>query len=83
MESAEKSEKLSQELKISYPLLSDPGREVIRQYGVEDAENEISWPVIFIVDQQGKVRWRGPLQTYQKRPPPEEILAQLDKLKGS
>lgn len=83
MDSAEKSEKLINDLRLSYPVLSDPGREVIRMYGVEDAENEISWPVIFIVDTQGKVRWRGPLETFKKRPPPDEVLAQLDKLKGS
>ena len=43
---------------MTFPLLSDEGRTTIRAYGIEDAENGISWPAIFIVDKAGKVVWR-------------------------
>jgi alkyl hydroperoxide reductase subunit AhpC len=50
---------------------------VIRAYGVEDAENEIAWPAIFIVGRDGKVRWRSLAETYPVRPAAEVVLDAL------
>jgi len=44
---------------------------------VEDAENAIAWPAIFIVDKAGKVIWRSLAHTYKVRALPAEILAAL------
>jgi hypothetical protein len=42
-------------------------------------ENGISWPAIFIVDKQGKIRWRSLAQTYKVRAMPGQILDALPK----
>jgi peroxiredoxin len=63
---------------VRFPLLSDPKREVIRAYGVEDQENGIAWPAIFIVGRDGKVRWRSLAETFKVRPTSEVVLEALD-----
>jgi len=50
---------------------------VIRAYGVEDAENGIAWPSIFIVGRDGRVKWRSLAETYPVRPAPEVVLEAL------
>jgi peroxiredoxin len=71
------SAELAKKLGVTFPLLSDEGRATIRAFGIEDAENGISWPAIFIVDATGKVVWRSLAQTYKIRAMPGQILAAL------
>lgn len=70
---------LAKKLGVTFPLLSDESRGTIRAFGVEDAENGISWPAIFIVDKHGKIVWRSVAQTYKIRALPGQILAALPK----
>jgi peroxiredoxin len=49
----------------------------IRAYGVEDAENRIAWPAIFIVGADGHVRWRSLAETFRVRPASEVVLEAL------
>ena len=51
---------------------------MIRAYGVEDQENGIAWPAIFIVGRDGKVRWRSLAETFKVRPTSEVVLEALD-----
>ena len=78
MDSPDRSKALAEKLGIKYPLLSDPKRDVIRSYGVEDQENGISWPAIFIVGRDGTVRWRSLAETFKERPTSEVVLQALD-----
>lgn len=64
---------------MTFPLLSDEGRATIRAFGVEDAENGISWPAIFIVDKNRKIVWRSLAQTYKVRAMAGQILDALPK----
>ena len=73
------SAELAKKLGVTFPLLSDESRATIRAYGIEDAENGISWPAIFIVDKAGKVVWRSLAQTYKIRAMPAQILEALPK----
>jgi peroxiredoxin len=73
----EKSDQLVAKLGITFPLLSDGDRSTVRSYGVEDAENGIAWPAIFIVAQDGTIRWRSLADTYKERPTSEVILEAL------
>jgi peroxiredoxin len=68
---------LAKKLKVEFPVLSDPSRDVIRGYGVDDADNEIAWPAIFIVDPMGVVRWRSLAETYPVRPAADVVLDAL------
>jgi peroxiredoxin len=69
------SAKLAEKLGLRFPLLSDPDRAVIRAWGVEDAENGIAWPAIYVVDRDGKVRWRSLSEDYKIRAAAGEVLA--------
>jgi hypothetical protein len=42
---------------------SQKNLEEIRAYVVEDAENRISWPSLFVVGRDGNVSWRSIAQT--------------------
>jgi peroxiredoxin len=77
----EKSRALAQKLGLQFPLLSDPGREVIRGFGVEDAENGIAWPAIFILDADRRVAWRSLAETFKVRPASAVVLQALDSTK--
>lgn len=78
MDPLDRSKALAERLGVRFPLLSDPKREVIRAYGVEDPENGIAWPAIFIVGRDGRVRWRSLAETYKVRPASEAVLEALD-----
>lgn len=71
----------AQELGLTFPLLADPEREVIRAWGVEDPANRTAWPAIFLVSTQGTIVWRSLATTYkiEGRPSPDVILEELDR----
>ena len=43
--------------KLSFPLLSDIHRSVIKAYGVLDEERNVAWRSTFVVDRDGVLRW--------------------------
>lgn len=73
------SAELAKKLGVTFPLLSDESRATIRAFGVEDVENGISWPAIFVIDKQGRIVWRSLTQTYKVRAMPGQILESLQK----
>jgi peroxiredoxin Q/BCP len=79
---ADRSKALAEKLGVKYPLLSDPKREVVRAYGVEDQENGIAWPAIFIVGRDGTVRWRSLAETFKERPTSEVVLGALNEVQA-
>jgi peroxiredoxin len=72
---------LARRLGLTYPVASDPEREVIASYGVLDAENEISWPAIFVVGKDGAIAWRWLADDYKLRVSGAEVLSALGGLK--
>lgn len=68
---------LAEKLGLTYRLISDPELAAIRAWGVEDEENGIAWPAIFVVGKDGKIAWRSLSETYKVRPEPSEILEAL------
>ena len=64
-------------LGLTYPVLSDVDLATIRAYGVEDAQNGIAWPAIYIVGTDGKIRWRSLVEDYKVRPAADVVLAAL------
>lgn len=75
----DRSKALALKLGLALPLLSDPDLDVIRKYGVEDPENGIAWPAIFIVGADGVVEWRSLVETYRERPTSRVVLDALDR----
>ncbi len=64
---------------ISYPLLGDVHREVVKKYGIWWPELNANFRATFIIDKQGKVRF---VERYGKGelPDPDKILAEVKKL---
>lgn len=64
---------------ISYPLLADIHREVVKKYGIHWPDLNANYRATYIVDKQGKVRF---VERYAKGviPDPEKILAEVKKL---
>jgi peroxiredoxin len=68
---------LAERLGLAFPLLSDPGGAGIKAFGVFDAETEIAWPSIFIVNADGTVAKRWLADTYKERIATPDILKEL------
>ncbi len=78
VDSAEESRKLMEKRKLSFPLLSDPERAVISQYGVADSEAEIAVPSVFFVEQGGTVSWVHVGEVISFRPSSKDMLQSID-----
>jgi peroxiredoxin len=65
------------ELGLTYPILSDSGRNFIRAYGVLHPQEGIARPSLFIIDREGVVRWNYVGQSAADRPPIATILEEL------
>jgi peroxiredoxin (alkyl hydroperoxide reductase subunit C) len=50
-------EAFAQRARLPFPLLSDVHREVIRAYGVLDADRNVAYRSTFVVDRAGILRW--------------------------
>jgi peroxiredoxin len=75
----EASRNLSQDQGYTFPILSDPGAEVIRRYdlvhvGAGANGGNIARPAEFLIDTTGTVRWLNLTDNYWVRAKPEQIL---------
>jgi len=68
---------LAGKLGLDFPLIADPDRTLIRGFGVEDQENEIAWPAIYVIGRDGKVAWRWLATSYKERPTADQLLEAL------
>ena len=73
------------QLGLTYPLLSDPGGEVLRRYDLLHAGggpggSDISRPAEFLVDSAGNVRWSNITESVIIRADPDEVLKAADAL---
>jgi peroxiredoxin len=64
---------LATQLGITLPIAADPAHTAIDAYGVFDGENEIAWPAMFLVEQDGTISWRFVGDTYKVRPTAVEV----------
>jgi peroxiredoxin len=73
------SETLAAAHGLTFPLASDPTHTTIDAYGVLDAENEIAWPAVYLVERDGTVSWRFLGDSYQERPTSDELRRAIDR----
>ncbi|NQV24894.1 MAG: redoxin domain-containing protein [Rhodopirellula sp.] len=70
---------------LHYPLLADPTLTVSATYGVAlqmRIHTELSnRPATFIIDREGVLRYERRAKTFADRPKPDDIVAELNKLK--
>jgi peroxiredoxin Q/BCP len=55
VDTPEQNKKFAEELGVDYPILSDPGREVARAYGVLDPQKNIANRWTFYIGADGKI----------------------------
>jgi peroxiredoxin len=86
VDSPDESRKLCQARGYTFPLLSDPKADVIRQYGVlhphgGENDRDIARPAEFLVDATGTIRWVNLTDDIRVRARPETVLEALNALK--
>ena len=79
------SERQSQKLGYTFPLLSDPNAKVIRRYdvlhpGAGPKGADIARPAEFLIDSNGVVRWVNLTENIAVRARPGQVLEALNKL---
>ena len=70
-------------MRFTFPILADPGTEVIRRYDLlhqkaGEGEADIARPAEFYVDRNGTVRWVNLTPSIAVRARPEQILKGID-----
>ena len=79
----DKSREIVEAYDLGFPLLSDPGAETIRAYGVVHKKGDpihdadIARPATFILDREGRVVWRHLPKNWRVRPRPGALLDEL------
>jgi peroxiredoxin len=68
VDAPDKSLKMSEQLKLPYPVLSDIGHKVIDQYAILDKGGQISVAAVFVLDKQGVVHWSYVADDYRSDP---------------
>jgi len=74
-------QKVASEMKLSYPILSDVYRNIIREYGVLHPTEGIARPSMFLVNKQGRIVWSYVGQDATDRPAIVTVLQQLQATK--
>jgi peroxiredoxin len=68
-----------------FPILSDPGAVVIRQYGLLHAkgkgDEDIAIRTTYLLDEQGRERWRHVSESVPEIPKAAEVLQQIQALR--
>ena len=89
-DSTEESRELARKIEadkrgpVGFAMLSDPQSHTIDRYGLRDPDyakeklNGVPRPSVFVLDQQGRVRWSKIETDYRERPTAEEVAAALD-----
>lgn len=85
VDSPAESQKLCQSRGYTFPFLSDPKAETIRQYGVfhpkgGEEGQDIARPAEFLLDMSGTIRWVNLTDDLRVRARPETVLAAIDRL---
>jgi len=68
---------------LSFPVLSDVGRDAVRGFGVlHEGGNpidgsDLARPATFVLDRDGRIVWRDLTDNWRVRPRPTELLAEV------
>jgi peroxiredoxin len=78
-DSREGARRAAEEQDLEFHVLRDPELHVIDAYGVRHAEAKvfgrpIARPAVFLIDEQGIVRWRFVTDNWRVRVDPDDIL---------
>jgi len=74
-------QKVASELNLTFPILSDVYKNIIRQYGVLHPTEGIARPSMFVVNKEGKIAWKYVGSEASDRPPIDTVLQQVAAVK--
>jgi peroxiredoxin len=81
------SRALAEELKLTFPLLSDPAGQIIDAYGVRNgfstSRTLLPHPAIVILDDELVVRFKSIDRNFKKRTTMRSIAIALDEINGA
>jgi peroxiredoxin len=85
VDTPEQSRDLAKKAGYTFPILSDQGGAVARQYdlihkGAGAGGQDVARPAEFLLDRSGTVRWRNLTEDYRVRARPEEMLERAREL---
>lgn len=63
--------------RLPFPLLADPGCEVIRQFGVYDRLHDMALPSVLLIDPDGRVAWKHVGTDITDRPEADALLNEV------
>ncbi len=81
VDAAADSQKLTQRLSLTFPLLSDPDMRVIKAYGVAMKGQDIAVPATFIIRRDRQIAWRHVGETQADRPSAAALLTKARSLR--
>jgi len=64
-------------LDLQFILVPGPNSDLMKQYGAYNFLTRLAWPVTFIIDRNGIVRWKYEGKNDNDRPDLREILIHL------
>lgn len=75
-------EKLKDKPGVIFPMLADAEHRVIDRYGLfnDKSSRKLPHPATYVIDRDGKVRWRFVEVDYKIRPSNEDVLKEVAKL---
>jgi len=79
-DSLQQSATFADKLKAPFPMLSDPGMDVMSAYGVADAKRDIAVPALFVVSRGGIIVWRHVGESITDRPSYKELLRVIENM---
>jgi alkyl hydroperoxide reductase subunit AhpC len=70
---------------ISFPIVADTDRHLIKAVGIYDEANDIAWPTVVIVGPAGRIEWIDLPTSYviEKRPPAKKLLEVVEGLRAT
>jgi len=86
VDTPEKSRAFVESLQIPFTVFSDSDRELVRALGILHERggrdgSDISTPVTYVIDRDGRVAWMHRSTDVRTRPDPAEVLAVVKALK--
>ncbi|MBX2859972.1 MAG: peroxiredoxin family protein [Vampirovibrio sp.] len=51
------AKQIQRKLKLNFPVIPDPKRSIIEQYGVADVQSGEAWPAAFIIGPERTIQW--------------------------
>jgi len=80
-DTAEDSIALARKRDIPFPLVHDEDLRAALAYGVAMDGEDIAVPAVFVIDAEGRIRWKQVGESLWDRPSVEDILARVDEVR--